>query len=107
MRISVTFRHMEANDALKEYVTQKMGKLKKYLNEPIDVNVVLSQEKFRNNVEVTLSAERNVINGHDQEEDMYAAVDLVLDKIERQVKRAKDKVQDHRPNGKDVPEVTP
>jgi putative sigma-54 modulation protein len=99
MRISVTFRHTESTDALKEYANQKLSKVKKYLSEPIDLNVVLSVEKFRHNAEVTLTADRNVINCREETEDMYSAIDKVAEKLERQVKKAKGRIQTKRTSG--------
>ncbi|RME01421.1 MAG: ribosome-associated translation inhibitor RaiA, partial [Deltaproteobacteria bacterium] len=58
MNISVTFRHMEPSEALKAYAEEKLGKLKKYVIPPVEVNVVLSVEKFRHIAEVTLIANR-------------------------------------------------
>ncbi len=99
MNFSVTFRHMEATDAIKEYAQQKLGKVKKYLSEPIDFNVVLKVEKHRHIAEVSLSSDRNVFNCKEKTEDMYSAIDKAADKLERQVKKAKDRIQSKRSSG--------
>ena len=96
MRINVTFRHTDPTDAIKEYANQKLGKVKKYLSEPIDMNVVLSVEKFRHTAEVTLSSDGNIIHCEEQTEDMYTAIDRVTVKLERQVKKAKGRLQTKR-----------
>jgi len=93
MRISVTFRHMEPTDAIKDYVVKKLNKVNRYLDEPIEATVVLSLEKYRNIAEVTLSAGRNVINCTESTDDIYSAVDKTLDKLERQIKKQKQKVR--------------
>lgn len=93
MRISVTFRHMEPTDAIKDYVVKKLTKVNRYLDEPIEATVVLSLEKYRNIAEVTLSAGRNVINCTESTDDIYSAIDKSLDKLERQIKKQKQKVR--------------
>ncbi len=102
MNFSVTFRHMDATDAIREYAEQKLGKVSKYLSEPIDLNVVLKVEKHRHIAEVTLSSERKVFNSKEKTEDMYSAIDKAADKLERQVKRAKDRLQSKRASGSKV-----
>ena len=100
MRINVTFRHTDPTDAIKEYAHQKLGKVKKYLSEPIDMNVVLSVEKFRHTAEVTLSSDGKVINCEEETEDMYSAIDRVTVKLERQIKKAKGRIQTKRAQNK-------
>jgi len=99
MRVSVTFRHTEPTEAIKEYANQKLKKVKKYLSEPIDINMVLSVEKFRHTAEVTLTADRNVINCQEETQDMYSAIDRVSDKLERQIKKAKGRFHTKRLSG--------
>ena len=99
MNFSVTFRNLEATDAIKEYARQKLGKVSKYLSEPIDFNVVIKVEKHRHSAEVTLSSERKVFNCKEKTEDMYSAIDKAADKLERQVNKAKDRVQSKRSPG--------
>jgi len=97
MRLNVTFRHMESSPRIKDYVQEKTQKVKKYLNEPIEANVVLSTEKFRYTVDVSLAANNGVvINGVESQEDVYAAIDTVVDKLERQIKKQLSKSK--RPN---------
>ncbi len=99
MQIAVTFRHMEPSEPLRQYVTQKMGKVKKYLREPIDVHCVLSVEKFRHIADVTINSNGVTIKGQEVTEDMYSAIDLVTSKIERQVSRYRDRLKEHKPEG--------
>ncbi|HPQ71461.1 MAG TPA: ribosome-associated translation inhibitor RaiA [bacterium] len=93
MRVSVTFRHMEPTEAIKEYTESKLLKVKRYLDEPIEANVVLVVEKYRHIAEVTLNAGRNVINCAEETGDIYSAIDMAMDKLERQIKKHKDKVR--------------
>jgi len=98
MQISVTFRHMEASDAIRAYIEEKLVRIKKYIDEPIDAQAVVGvSKKIRHSVEVTLQAKGILIKGSEETNDMYAAVDAVVDKIERQVKRYKEKIKRHKP----------
>jgi len=93
MRISVTFRHTEPTEALKEYATAKLSKVKKYLEEPVEADVVLTVEKFRHIAEVNVKADGNVFNGTESGADMYSSIDLLADKMERQIKKHKTKAR--------------
>ena len=99
MQITVTFRHMETSDPVRTYAEEKLSRVKKYIDEPIDVQVALSVEKkIRHRAEVTIVAKGVTIKASDETNDMYAAIDTVIDKIERQVKRYKEKLKNHMPN---------
>ncbi len=97
MNISVTFRHMEPSDALKNYVEERASRVTKYLDRPVDGNVTLKVEKFRQIADVVINVNGIRIAGEESHEDMYAAIDLVMDKIERQVKKYKSKITKHKP----------
>lgn len=92
MRISVTFRHLDPSEALKDYVRQKLSKVRKYFDGHIEANAVLSVEKFRKIAEVTVTSGRFTVNCTEETEDMYQSIDKVVDKVERQVKRQRQKV---------------
>jgi putative sigma-54 modulation protein len=96
MQVSVTFRNMESKEVLREYVQEKISKLKKYFDYPLEANVVLSVEKHRHIAEVTLVANRLTINAQEETEDMFSAIDRVLDKLERQVLKHKEKIKRHK-----------
>jgi putative sigma-54 modulation protein len=98
MEVTVTFRHMEATDALRNYAIEKLTKLTRYIDKLMEANIVLSLEKHRHIAEVTINANRITINGREETNDMHSAIDLVMDKIERQVKKYKDKIRNHKPN---------
>ena len=98
MQVAVTFRHMDSSEPVRSYVAEKMLRVKKYIDEPVEAQVVLSVEKkIRHKAEVTLTAKGITIKAAEQTEDMYAAVDGVLDKLERQLKRYKEKIKKHKP----------
>ncbi|MEZ4256007.1 MAG: ribosome-associated translation inhibitor RaiA [Polyangiales bacterium] len=90
MRIAYTFRNVESSDAFKDYAGEKIGRLQKYLRAPLDAEVTLSAERHLRRVHVILTADGGRYEGHEDSETAYAAVDLVLDKLDRQVRTAKD-----------------
>src|SRR5674476_1002950 len=81
MQISVTFRQIEPSEALKNYVTDRITKFKRYLDGPVEAHVVLGLEKFRHLADVTIDSNGHIIKGREENNDMYAAIDLVMDKI--------------------------
>ncbi len=93
MQINVVFRHMDHSDALKEYAVEKLSKIKKYLDGPLDVNVVLSVEKIRHIAEVKFNFNGFMVKGKEEADDMYTAIDLVANKIIRQIKRYKERLR--------------
>ena len=98
MQITTTFRHMEPSDALKSYAEEKLDRVKKYIDEPIVAQVFLTVEKIRHMAEVTLTAKGITIKASEETNDMYAAVDAVVDKIERQMRRYKERIKAHKPS---------
>lgn len=98
MQFSVTFRQMEATEALKEYARERMERIRKYFPDPIAVHVVMSTERgYKHRVDVTMQLHNGLtVAGHEASESMQASIDLVTDKIERQVRRYKDKLRDHK-----------
>jgi ribosome hibernation promoting factor len=101
MQFSVTFRHMDATEALKSYAKEKLSRIWKFLPDPIAAHVTMSTERHMHRADVTVQLHNGIrVAGHEITEDMYSAIDLVMDKIERQVKRYKDKLRTHK--GKDT-----
>ena len=96
MQTSVTFKNIDPSDHLKSYVSEKLDRLDKYLYNPAEANVVLAVEKFRHMAEINIIGDRLNINGKEETEDMYSAIDMVMDKLEKQIKKNKQKVRDRR-----------
>ena len=96
MDISVTFRHMKPTESVRIYAEEKLSKIKRYLDAPIDAHVVLSVEKFRHIADVTLSVNGVLIKGIEETDDMYSAIDQVMDKLEAQVKKSRSKIRNRR-----------
>ncbi|MEO6952459.1 MAG: ribosome-associated translation inhibitor RaiA [Polyangia bacterium] len=96
--MSVTFRHMDATEALKSYAQEKIDRVRKYFPDPIKAHVVLDCERGYNHVaEVVITLHSGlVIAGEETTEDMYSSIDLVMAKIERQVRRYKEKIRSHK-----------
>jgi len=98
MQIAVTFRHMETDEGIKDYVKGKVGRLQKYIENPREVHVVLSAEKFRHIAEITIIGEGMTLNSQGRDSDLYAAIDQMVGKIERQIRERREKVRRKRSN---------
>ena len=85
MQVTVTFRNIEATDALRRYADAKVRRIAaKYFRRPVEGHVVLAVNKRRHTVELTVNAERMVLNAEGETGDLYSAIDAAVDKIERQ-----------------------
>jgi putative sigma-54 modulation protein len=93
MQVLVTFRHIQATDALRRYAESKVDKLVKYLYRPIEAHVILTVIKHRHVAEVILKADHLTFNATEETGDLYSAIDLSTGKIERQVKKQHTKRQ--------------
>jgi len=96
--ISITFRHLEATDSLREYVIDKLSRAKKHFGDRNEINVVLSSEKHRYTAEIMLKADRITANAKEETDDMYSAIDLAVGKVDRQMKKHKEKLKKHTVN---------
>jgi putative sigma-54 modulation protein len=90
MNIGITFRHTEPSEAVKEYAKEKIAKLQKFLRQPIQANVTFDMERLDHVVEVRISSGADRFNGSEQNPDMYASIDMVVDKLERQIRSGKE-----------------
>jgi putative sigma-54 modulation protein len=98
MQIAVTFRHREPEEGVKDYVREKVEKLEKYLGNPREIHVVLSSEKFRQMAEITILSNGVTLNSEGKGGDLYAAIDQMVEKIERQVRERRGKGRPKRGN---------
>ncbi len=98
MQIAVTFRHLETDEGVKEYVREKVSKLQKYIEVPREVHVVLSAEKFRQIAEITIVGNGMTLNSQARDNDLYAAIDQMVDKMERQIRERREKGRRKRTN---------
>ena len=96
MQTSVTFKNIDPSDHLKAYVSDKLDRFDKYLDNPAEANVVLAVEKFRHIAEINIAGDRLTIIGSEETNDMYSAIDMALDKLEKQIKKNKQKIRERR-----------
>jgi putative sigma-54 modulation protein len=99
MNISVTFRHMDTSQAVKSYATSKLGKIQKFLRQPMVAKVTFSVDRLRHSAEVQISSGGKHLEAKETSEDMYASIDAVLDKLERQIRASKGAQQAKRRGG--------
>jgi len=91
MQISVTFRHMEKDGVIREHVKDKVEKLRKYIENPREIHVVLTAEKFLHIAELTIVGDGTTFNSQGRNSDLYSAIDQMVDRMERQIRERKGK----------------
>jgi len=96
--VSVTFRHLEATPSLKKYAIEKVSRVNKHFGNKNEISIVLSSEKHRYTAEIILKAKRITVNAKEETDDMYSAIDLAVDKLNRQMKKHKEKLTQHKVN---------
>ncbi len=107
MKVEFTGRNTEVTPALREFAEEKLHKLTKLFDEPIDAHVVLSIVKHRHIAEIQLNCRNIVFSGTEETADLYASIGEVVDKLERQALKHKEKIHDHKHRrGPRDPEVT-
>lgn len=97
MNLEITGHHVELTGALRAYVEEKMERIERHFDNLIGAHVVLRLEKLEHSAEATVAVggRTNDLNATETAEDMYAAIDGMIDKLDRQVRRHKSKVTDH------------
>lgn len=97
MDITISFRHLEPDEEIKRYVEDKLMRLQKYVEVPLDIHAVLSIErKYRHKIDVMFTLNGVIINAHEVMDDMRAAVDKIIDKLERRLTKYRDKLKKNR-----------
>lgn len=96
MSIEYTFRNLESSDAIKSYAADKLTKLEKYLRLPLDAHITFSLERRLHCVDVSFSSAGERYHGRAEQEDMYASIDSVVDKLQRQLNRVHSQHSNHR-----------
>ena len=102
MQLSTTFRHMDASQAVRDYAEEKLDKIRKYFQkDPIAAHAVFAVERgFHHVADINITLPNGiVINAKETTEDMYSSIDLATARIERQVRKWKEKIRDHKPHG--------
>ena len=96
MQVNITFRHLEPTDALKDHVREKVQHIQRYIDRPTEAHAVLHVENLHHHAEIKMKAGPFSLRGRARSEDMYASIDAAADKIERQLKKHKERVRDHK-----------
>ena len=99
MNISITFRHMDSSDAIKRYAGDKLAKLQRFLRQPMIGRVTVSIDKLKHVVEARISSGGEHLEAHEKGDDMYSAIDLVMNKLERQIRGSKGAARAKRRRG--------
>lgn len=100
MQIFLTGRNLEVTEALRRYAEEKVGRLQKYVDKITSAHIVLSLQKYRQIAEVTLRVRDLTIRGEESTEDLYSSIDLVMEKLERQLQKYKGKIVSHGSRGR-------
>ena len=95
MQLNLTGHHVDLTEPMRDYVNSKMERLERHFDHVTDVHVVLSVEKTRHKAEATMIVSGGKLFADSVEADMYAAIDALVDKLDRQVKKHKEKLTDH------------
>lgn len=95
MQLSVSGHHVELTDSLRTYVETKVSKIERHFDIVQDVHCILTVEKLRHKAEAKANVNGGTIYADAVEEDMYAAIDALIDKLDRRVRKHKEKLVDH------------
>jgi putative sigma-54 modulation protein len=99
MQVSLSGHHVEITESMRNYVNEKVGRLDRHFDQALDIHIVLTVEKLRHKAEATLHVSGSNLHADDVQGDMYAAIDGLVDKLDRQGKKHKEKVKNHRLKG--------
>ncbi len=99
MQVNLTGHHVDITDSMRTYVDEKIAKLERHFDHVTNVHVILSVEKLNRKAEATVHIAGADVFADSVHEDMYAAIDGLIDKLDRQVLRHKEKTNSHRGNG--------
>ncbi|MBI5180073.1 MAG: ribosome-associated translation inhibitor RaiA [Nitrospirae bacterium] len=102
MQVLVNGRHIDVTDALRNYAESKVKKIERYLPDTTEAVVTLSVQKYRHNAEILIKVNGLLIQAEEETGEMYSAIDKVMDKIERQVKRYKEKLLNRHKNSESI-----
>lgn len=95
MQINLSGHHVEITPALRAYVLNKLERVERHFDHVTNIRVILSVEKLRQKAEATIGLSGGNIHAVAEDDDLYAAIDALTDKLDRQVKKHKEKITDH------------
>jgi putative sigma-54 modulation protein len=96
MQINITGHKLEVTPALRAFAQEKFDKLERHFDKITAINVVFDVEKLRQIAEATILVAKGELHASSESEDMYTAIDILVDKLDRQLIRHKEKLRDHR-----------
>jgi len=99
MKLEVTFRNLEATDAIKERAERKLGRIVKHLREPIDAHLVLSTQRHRHHADLRITAAGESLSIQEETDDMYATIDQLAQRVERVVQKHRERELDRSHHG--------
>jgi putative sigma-54 modulation protein len=102
MNISITFRHMDSSDAVTKYASGKLAKLQRFLRSPLMGRLTFSVDRKKHVVEARISSGGEHLEAHQASDDMYASIDSVMDKLDRQIRGHKGLAVAKRRDGKSI-----
>jgi len=95
MQVNISGHHVDITPSLREYLNEKLTRIERHFENVTDINCILTVEKLEHRAEATVNVSGNSLHAHSVEEDMYAAIDALTDKLDRQVRKHKEKITDH------------
>jgi len=101
MKVIITGRHLHLDDNMRSYAEEKIHKAETYFNRIIEAHMILSAEKHRRMAEITLTAKRAKFHAREETEDIYASIDGVMEKVDAQLRKYKEKVRDRKHQSKE------
>jgi putative sigma-54 modulation protein len=99
MQLNLTGHHVDVSAALRDYVSEKLGRLERHFDHVTNVNVVLTVEKQQQKAEASVNVSKGQLFADASSDDMYAAIDALIDKLDRQILKHKEKLTDHHRAG--------
>lgn len=98
MNLNISGHHVEITDAMRSYINDKLHRVERHFESLIDAEVILHVEKIRHRAEAKLNVSGTTLFAESTEDDMYKAIDTLIDKLDKQVLRYKEKLKDHHPH---------
>lgn len=106
MNVSITFRHMDASEAIKKHTAAKLGKLQKFLRQPMTAKVTISVDKHKHVAEARISSGGAHLEAKEGSDDMYTSIDRMIEKLDRQIRVTKGAAESRRRLAKTRPRKT-
>ena len=100
MNVSITFRHMDASEAIKKHAAAKLGKLQKFLRQPMTAKVTISVDKLKHVAEARISSGGAHLEAKESSDDMYTSIDRMIEKLDRQIRVTKGAAESRRRTAK-------